>query len=82
MPTGIFHKPDFKVKRRVMFPLKLSPSGMEGDRRFKFGILSPLLPSGGASEAHFHAAGPAPNSHFYIYLICKVINAKIIKSHS
>lgn len=29
MPTSIFHKPDFKVKRCVTFPLKLSSSGME-----------------------------------------------------
>jgi hypothetical protein len=45
-----------------------------------FGILSPLLPSGGASEPCFPSAVPEPSSHF-CKTCFKVIMAQI-KSHS
>lgn len=48
-----------------------------------FGILSPLLPSGGASDTHFHSGVLDPSSHFYgICSLFQVITTQIIKSHS
>lgn len=75
-----FPQDSFKVKRCVMFLLKLSPFDMEADF-LEFGILSPLLPSGGASEIHFHSTIRDHNYHFYICLIFKIITAEIITSH-
>lgn len=41
---------------------KLSHSSMEADQLLEFGIFSPLLPSAGASETHFHSSVFDPKS--------------------
>lgn len=67
---------------RQVFMKKSSHSSMVADHLFQFGIFSPLLPSAGASETHFHSSVPVPDNHSYdTCLVFKVITAQI-RPHS